>query len=53
VRIAEQLIERDPWECFGIIAREARIRGVADAQLELMTAQRKWTFWEMTFEVAW
>lgn len=53
VRISTQLIERDPWGCFDIIAREARIRGVAGAQLELNEARELWNFWEMTFEVTW
>jgi hypothetical protein len=53
VRISTQLIERDPWGCFDIIAREARIRGVAGAQLELNEARELWNFWEMTLEVTW
>lgn len=51
LRLAYELIHETPWECFAIIDRVIRCRGIVSADLELRDARDLGHVWQLTFEV--
>lgn len=52
LRLGVELLHRCPWECFDIIAKAARLRGIESQYLELRDARDLGHVWQLTFEVA-